>query len=174
MVEERNHQEEAEQIADMRARLAEEQVFYHFSQEAQQQARAWEHVERNSYHAQLRNYEHRVCQEASQKRLNMEAAVGQQFLAFRQELSKPRKSIPCLSVKKQDSLPRAPEPSTLKKCIIIIIIIIIIRLLRLGPISLSCRAAASQCRNRGASGPLAECYGPSDGGRSRSAFGRSR
>ena len=37
MIEERNNLEEAELIADMRARLGEEQFFYHFSQEAQQQ-----------------------------------------------------------------------------------------------------------------------------------------
>ena len=86
MVEERNNLEEAEQIADMRARLGEEQSFYHFSCETQQQTHAWEHAQRNSYHAQLRNYEHRVYEEACQERLNMEAVVGQQFLVLRQEL----------------------------------------------------------------------------------------
>ena len=75
----------------MRARLGEEQLFYHFSKEAQQQTRAWEHAERNSYHAQLRNYEHRVYQEASQERLNVEAAVGQTYLVLRQELQQAEK-----------------------------------------------------------------------------------
>ena len=85
LVEERSNQEEADQIMEMRARLAEEQFFYHFSHEAQQQARMWEHVEQASYQAQFRNYEHRVYQEAAQETLNMEAAAGQQFLASRQE-----------------------------------------------------------------------------------------
>ena len=83
LVEEQHNQEEANHIADVRARLAEEQFFYLFSHEAQQQARMWEHVEQRVYQAQVNN---RVLQEAAQERLNMEAAVGQQFLASRQEL----------------------------------------------------------------------------------------
>ena len=86
LVEEQRNQEEANQIAEMRARLAEEQFFYHFSHEAQQQASMWEHVQQRVYQAQVKNFEDRVYQEATQERLNMEAAVGQQFLALRQEL----------------------------------------------------------------------------------------
>ena len=86
LVEERNNQEETAQSIEMRARLAEERFFYHFSQEAQQQARMWEHVEQTAYEAQVRHYEHRVYQEAAQERLNMEAAAGQRFLALSQEL----------------------------------------------------------------------------------------
>ena len=71
LVEERRNQEETDQIADMRARLAE--------------VRMWEDVEQRAYQAQVNNFDHRVYQETARERLNVEAAVGQQFLALRQE-----------------------------------------------------------------------------------------
>ena len=43
-------------------------------------------MERAAYEAQFRSAEHRFYQNAAQERLNVEAAVGQQFLALWQEL----------------------------------------------------------------------------------------
>ena len=68
LVEEQHNQEETNQIADMRARLAEEQFFCHFSHETQQQARMWEHVEQRACQTQANNFEHRVLQEAAQEK----------------------------------------------------------------------------------------------------------
>ena len=75
MVEERRNQEEAEQIMEMRARLAEKHFLYYFSQETQQQARMWENAERAFYQTQCRNFEHRMYQEAAQEKLTVEAAA---------------------------------------------------------------------------------------------------
>ena len=70
----------------MRVRLAEEQFFCYFSQDARQQPVQCELTERAAYEAQFRSAEHKLYQDAAQEKLNMEAAVGQQFLVLRQEL----------------------------------------------------------------------------------------
>ena len=70
----------------MQARFAEEQFFFHVSQEARQQAYQWEMSEKAPYETRFRSAEYRLCQNTAQERLNMEAAVGQQYLVLRQEL----------------------------------------------------------------------------------------
>ena len=86
LVEEQNNLEHAEHVNAMRARLAEEQFFYHLSQETRQQAYQWEASERTAYDAHFRSAAHRLFQNVAQERLNMEATVGQQCLALHQEL----------------------------------------------------------------------------------------
>ena len=98
VVEQRN-QEEADQIAEMRARLAEEQFFYHFSHEAQQ------HTE--------------FTKKPLKKSLTWRLQLVSNFWFYVKNSNKPKRNVLTISVRKQDGLPTGPEPNLPRRCIII-------------------------------------------------------
>ena len=86
LIEKRRDQENAKQLYQIQAQLADEQFSCHFSSEARQQAYQWEMSERAAYDARLRSAESRFCQQVAQDRLNLETTTGQKFVTLRQGL----------------------------------------------------------------------------------------
>ena len=112
LVEEQQNQEQAEHINAMRARLAEEQFFYHFSQEARRKAVQWEMTERAAYEALFRSAEHRLFHNAAQESAQHGSCRGSAVSWLYGKSSRnPNKNTLRISVWKQDGLPKRPEPN---------------------------------------------------------------